>query len=585
MAGRLSDAWLDDLRSRLDIVEVVSDYVQLAPKGRRYWGLCPFHNEKSASFSVDPEAQMYYCFGCHEGGTVIHFVMELERMEFMEAVTLLADRAHISMPESQGSAPDAPTKALKERLHEANQQAARYFHEQIWTAEGAFALTYLHKRGLDDADIRRFGLGASGSGWTDMTEELMKRGFTEDELIKAGLTGRKEHRAYDMFRGRVMFPIINAQGHVLGFGGRAMGDATPKYLNTPDTPVFNKRQGLYAMNMVRKEGHLKRLILVEGYMDVVSLRRAGVSGVVATLGTALTEEQARLIKRYAPEVWVSYDGDAAGQKAILRALDIFDAQQMKARVLNFPDAMDPDDFIRMHGLQGFEKLKPMGPVEYRMLRARDDFDMSDQQGRTEYAIHCCQMLKSVRNPVELHSHIDRLMVDTGFEREVLLEQIGVTQQRGEQKRRAPRRASQGEDGPQDYERAERSLLLLLSSRLIPPEAVSPDDFETALYAQIASLLKSGATPSSILDQLPEDQRKQAASALNAEVLPDEKNALTVADDCLKAIRIHRIEAATQELGALLKAASGDERKQLMEQTMQLTQELDRLKTGRKGWSV
>ena len=217
---------------------------------------------------------------------------------------------------------------------------------------------------------------------------MAEQGFDDALLEKAGLVVRKDGRAYDMFRGRAIFPIINAQGRVVGFGGRAMGDAQPKYLNTSETPVFNKRQGLYALNFAKKERNLGRLVLVEGYMDTVSLRKYGVAGVVATLGTALTEEQARLIKRYAPEVWISYDGDGAGRKAALRALDIFDSQDMKARVIDYPGGMDPDDFVKANGLAGFDALPKYGATEYRMMRARDDLDVSTQEGMTQYAMRC-----------------------------------------------------------------------------------------------------------------------------------------------------------------------------------------------------
>ncbi|NLG24391.1 MAG: DNA primase, partial [Clostridiales bacterium] len=315
MASRIPDAWLDDLRSRLNIVDVVSEYVPLKQKGRRFWGLCPFHGEKTPSFSVDSEGQMYYCFGCHKGGNVIHFVMELERMEFLDAVKLLADRARLPLPDRTGQ-PDGPSRALRDRIFEANQAAARYYHDLIWSDEGAQVLGYLHRRGLDDAAIRRFGLGASPEGRDGLIRHLGEKGFEAAELVAAGLAGERDGRRYDVFRERAMFPIISAQGRVLGFGGRAMGDGQPKYLNTADTPAFNKRQGLYALNMAKAERGLERLVLVEGYMDVVSLRAAGVPGVVATLGTALTEEQARLTRRYAPEVWVCYDGDPPGQKAI-----------------------------------------------------------------------------------------------------------------------------------------------------------------------------------------------------------------------------------------------------------------------------
>ncbi len=584
MAGRVPDAWLDDLRSRVDIVDVVSDYVALKQKGKRYWGLCPFHNEKTASFSVNPDEQMYYCFGCHKGGNAIGFVMEMERMEFMDAVTLLAERVHLPIPETTGGE-KGPSRTVKELIYQANLAAARYYHGLIWTGEGAKALSYLNKRGLDDAAIRRFGLGASPTDWQGLTRTLLNQGFTEEVLLQAGLSGKKQERVFDMFRERVMFPIIDARGRVLGFGGRAMGDAMPKYLNTPDTPVFNKRCELYALNFVAKERALKRLILVEGYMDVIALRRAGVAGVVATLGTALTEEQARLIKRRADEVWVSYDGDAAGQKAILRALDIFEAQGMRARVLSFPDGMDPDDFIRARGAKGFDELKPMDPVAYRMQRAADAVDMTTQEGRTQYAIACCELLRTVRNPVELENYISRLMIDTGFARDVLIRQIGASAQSAARVERPVRREARAARQYKDYERAERMLVLLLSARLLPPDAVKTSDFETALYARIAGKLLDGVSGAALLDQLNEDERQEAVSALNAQVVPDEGNALKVAEDCLKTLYAHRLERSISELEDKLSSDEGESRQQTLRQMMELTQELDRFKTSRKEWTV
>lgn len=581
MAARLPDSWLDELRSRLNIVDVVADYVALKPKGRRYWGLCPFHNEKTPSFSVDSEAQMYYCFGCHKGGNVIHFVMEAEHMEFLEAVQMLAERAHLEMPERVNAPQEAGQRELREKIYEANVAAAHYFHDLIWTEEGSGVLSYLHKRGLDDAAIRRFGLGAAGHGHDGLVKHLCGQGYDMETLIKAGLCGQKDGRRYDMFRNRAIFPIINAQGRVLGFGGRAMGDAQPKYLNTSDTPVFNKRQGLYALNFVKKERGLKRLILVEGYMDVVSLRQMGVSGVVATLGTALTEEQARLIKRYAPEVWVSYDGDAAGQKAILRALDIFEEQSMPARVLDIPGGMDPDEYIRAHGLEGFQALKPIQPVEYRMKRAADGLDMTSQEGRTRYAIACCELLRSVPNPVELENYLSRLSVETGFEKEVLLSQVGRAQPAA-QRLRAPRPRLIEKDEPlADFERAERALLSMMAAQLIPSDLLRVDDFENPLNREIAALLMGGFTPAAALDKLKDDERAQAARILQDAPPVEPGKALAMAEDCMNRMRRHQLEMRIEQAKQQLSQAQGEERKATIALIQRLMQELELAKTGRK----
>lgn len=345
MAGRYPQEWLEELRQRADIVSVIGSYVQLKKNGHRYVGLCPFHNEKSPSFYVDGQKQVYHCFGCKAGGSVIQFVMDIERLTFPEAVEFLANQLHMPLPELQNDPAYEKRRSLKERIYLANKAAARLYHQHLWQEDGADILAYVKKRGLSDAVIRRFGIGAAPAR-PNIGSTLMSEGFTKEELISAGLMLERDGRVFDMFRNRAMFPIIDAYGNVLGFGGRAIGDVQPKYLNTSDTPAFNKRYNVFAANLLRKARGLKRVILVEGYMDVVSLSQFGVEGVAATLGTALTPEQAKLLSRYAPEVWLSYDGDSAGQHAILRGLDILEEAGVPVKVLDFPGGLDPDEFIR-----------------------------------------------------------------------------------------------------------------------------------------------------------------------------------------------------------------------------------------------
>ena len=573
MAGRLSDAWLDELRSRANLEEIVSEYVPLKQKGRRFWGCCPFHNEKTPSFSVDSEAQMYYCFGCHKGGTVINFVMEMERMEFMDAVRLLADRAHMEIPEQSQTGSGRTSPDERERIYEANTLAARFFHSTLWTGEGAEALNYLYKRGLNDSDIRRFGLGAAPKGWDALQRHMAEQGFDDALLEKAGLVVRKDGRAYDMFRGRAIFPIINAQGRVVGFGGRAMGDAQPKYLNTSETPVFNKRQGLYALNFAKKERNLGRLVLVEGYMDTVSLRKYGVAGVVATLGTALTEEQARLIKRYAPEVWISYDGDGAGRKAALRALDIFDSQDMKARVIDYPGGMDPDDFVKANGLAGFDALPKYGATEYRMMRARDDLDVSTQEGMTQYAMRCCEILKKVRSPIERENYLRRLANETGYDRQVLLSQLGVM---AAAPTHAPARRAAREEAPaSDAELAERALLTLLREGAMPAEMVKIEDFTQGTARTLAERLLAGEGVNSLLESMDEDERVRAVRMLNYEPVPDDREeALRLAETCLRTIRKSRLMLRAAKIQEEIQTAAPEQKRALYEQMDAISRELD-----------
>ena len=580
MAGRLSDAWLDDLRSRVPIEEVVGEYVPLKQKGKRFWGCCPFHNEKTPSFSVDTESQLYYCFGCHKGGTVIHFVMEMERMEFMDAVKTLAERVHMPLPTTTESAENDSNRQKRERILDANVTAARFFHALLWTDEGAEALNYLYKRGLNDSDIKRFGLGASPHSRDGLYRELQRQGFDDETLLSAGLIGRKENRTYDMFRNRVIFPIINAQGRVLGFGGRAMGDVQPKYLNTSDTPVFNKRQGLYAINFAKKERNVGHLVLVEGYMDTVSLRKHGVPGVVATLGTALTEEQARLIKRYAPEVWISYDGDKAGQKAALRALDIFETTGITARVIDYPAGMDPDDFIRAKGLEGFQALRRLDPFEYRLIRAKDGIDLSTQEGRTQYALEGCNILKKVRNPVELENHVSRLMHDTGYERDVLMRQIGVDatsplpEPTGRTPSTTPRPRFQRRTSVPDYEKAERQLLSMLVRDMIPMETVHSHDFTIPLNRQIFEMLQNRVSINQLVESFSDEERNLAMTALHYTPLAETReDALNDAENCLACIRKHRLEEEISRLTNQLKTVQPAEKRALIERIQKLTDQL------------
>ncbi len=574
---RFTDVWLDELRSRVDIVDIVGGYVPLKQKGHRFWGCCPFHHEKTPSFSVDSSAQLYYCFGCHKGGNVIHFVMEMDRLEFPDAVKELAERAHFPLPADSGAPREGVSREEKDLIRQANREAALFYHANIWKPDGAKALSYLHKRGLSDREIKRFGLGSTASGWDSCLKHLIEKGYSEELIVKAGLATRRENRIYDMFRDRAIFPIIDGQGYVLGFGGRILDNGEPKYLNTGDTPVFNKRRNLYAANFVRKERGLKKVILAEGYMDVISLRCAGLEGVVATLGTALTEEQARMMKRIAPEVWISYDGDGAGQKAALRALDIFEQMDIPAKVVDYPEGMDPDDFIRANGKEGFENLKPMSAPEYRMARAADGIDLSQEEARISYAIRCCQILRRVKNPVEREGYIKKLEMQTGFTRGVLLEQMGVVENQQEEPVRPARRT--GYRPPTGLDKYEKELLTMLAKGLIPRETVKIDDFSEGLHRDMANLLIQGVSPASVPDRLglDGDAIAGAVAAMNMDMVPDDpEKALEYAQDCLRTIQRHKLDSMYDQLMNEYTNATEERRAQLREQLVSIETDRARL---------
>ena len=598
MAPRFPAAWLDELRQRADIVQIVSGYVTLKRNGHRYWGLCPFHGEKTASFSVDPEQQLYYCFGCKAGGSVIQFIMDMERLDFPEAVRFLADQLHMPLPQMEDDPDYQRRRSQRDRLLAANKEAARYFHQTLFTPEGKPMLDYLKGRGLTDSVIRKFGLGAAPNQWDSLTRTLQEKGYSLEELRLAGLTVIKEaepatadaparpRRAFDMFRNRAIFPIIDQYGNVLGFGGRILGSGQPKYLNTSDTPVFNKRLGVYAANLLRKERHLERVILVEGYMDVVALTQFGVPGVCATLGTALTAEQARLLKRFAPQVYLSYDGDSAGQHAILRGLDILKAEGIPARVLDFPDGLDPDEFIRRDGLEGFNKLPALTPETYRMRRLRAEHDLSTQEGRTEYAKACAVILRDLE-PVELENHLQQLMVQTGFSREVLLAQIGVKAPAAPaavpSAAAAPRTGSLRRRQQEDSEalRAQELLISLLATGQLPGDIATQEDFDDPLLKSLYIDLTAGRSPASLVEEQPDEPSRARVSRLL--LTPPSENTdqlIRMAEDCLSAMRIKRTQERIQAIMLTVNTLSGDEKNAAMTEVQTLNAYLNRLKSAR-----
>lgn len=589
--ARFPAAWLDELRSRADIVQVVSGYVPLKRNGHRYWGLCPFHNERTASFSVDSEQQLYYCFGCKAGGSVIQFVMDIEHLEFADAVKHLADQLHMPLPQMEDDPDYQRRRDQRDRLLSANREAARYFHQTLFTPTGRPMLDYLKRRGLSDNVIRKFGLGAAPDDWDALYRHLTAQGYTEEELRLAGLivvkpaepatenSPAKPRRVFDMFRGRAIFPIIDQYGNVLAFGGRTLGDGQPKYLNTSDTPVFNKRQGVYAANLLRKERHLERVILVEGYMDVVSLTQFGVTGVCATLGTALTSEQARLLKRFAPKVYLSYDGDSAGQHAILRGLDILQSEDIPARVLDFPDGLDPDEFIRRDGLEGFEHLPALTPETYRMRRLKEQFDLSTQDGRTEYAKACAPLLRRLE-PVEVENHLQELMVQTGFTREVLLAQIGLPAASSAAPspiappaRRVPR------EPKETIHPAEERLLSLLATGRLPVDIASQEDFEDPLLKSLFVELSQGRSPASLVEeQALDDTRSRVGRLLlspPSEGSTDEL--LKMAKECLDTIRRQRIQRRIDDLQQRIPTLTGQTLQEALAESIALIRQKNELK--------
>lgn len=417
----LSDDFLQELRNRADIETTISSYVNLKRAGRISKGLCPFHGEKTASFTVYPDTQSYYCFGCGNGGDVITFIKNIENLDYIDAVRFLADRVGLDMPDENNY--DSTMNKRRLRMLEANREAARFFHNTLKTQDGTIGYRYFKDRGLTDDTIRKFGLGFAPDSFNALTNYLMNKGYTKDELVLANLARRSQknpNNIYDNFRNRVMFPIIDVKGNVIAFGGRVMDDSKPKYLNTSDTLVYKKSMGVFALNLAKKSGK-DSLILCEGYMDVIALHQAGFTNAVAGLGTALTSEQAHLLSRYASEILISYDADEAGQKAAARALTIFKNTTAKIKILRLSGGKDPDEIIKNYGV---EKMKAIitgaaNEVEFALLREHSKYDLASDDGKRQYLQAAIKVLSNV-GAIELEIYASRIANELSVAKDVII---------------------------------------------------------------------------------------------------------------------------------------------------------------------
>lgn len=420
------ESFLQELKMRNDITEIVSSYVSLKRRGRNMVGLCPFHGEKTPSFNIYTENGSFYCFGCGVGGDVISFIMKIENLDYVDAVKFLAQRAGIEVPQS--SYDDSMSK-LRNRVLEANREAARYFYATLNTPKGKQGLEYFHSRGLSDRTIRHFGLGFADDDWSSLCQHLHSKGFKDNELIAANLAVQRKNGKgiYDRFTNRVMFPIIDLRGNVIAFGGRIMTDEKPKYLNTSDTPVFKKSTNLFSLNNAKNAG-TRTLILCEGYMDVIAVNQAGFTNAVATLGTALTNEQAMLMKRYADEVVICYDADEAGQKATSRAIPILRNAGLLIRVLNIPNGKDPDEFIRSKGADGSAAFKTLveksgNDVDYRLQKLKQDYNLETTDGKVGYLEAASKVVSSISSPIERDVYTSKICNEFGIDKNSFSQQI------------------------------------------------------------------------------------------------------------------------------------------------------------------
>lgn len=572
------DAWLSELLSKSDLAAIASEYTLLKPKGRRLWGCCPFHSEKTPSFSVVPDEQFYYCFGCHAGGSVVQFVMDAEKLTYVEAIKYLAQRAGMELPDDVDDDRLRQERALKERLYAACKDAAMFYHAKLLSEEGKEAQKYLMGRNIDAATAAKFGLGYAPPGWDNLLKYMTEKGYSREHLLAAGLIiqGKGRDKYYDAYRDRVMFPIVSTAKRVLGFGARTMGNDTPKYLNTGDTPIFNKRNNLYGLNLQRGK-HLADIIIVEGYMDVISLYKAGVTNAVASLGTALTQQQARLIKRYVPKVYISYDGDSAGQNATLRGLDILAKEGLDVRVIVIPDNMDPDDYAKKFGGQEYLALKDKALTlnGFKLDSLMGGIDLSTPDGREEYAKKACALLARLE-PVEQERYAPVIARRTGLSKEAILRQCGISgSPAGNSIGNSRNTKQQNRERLKSLNKTETALLccmiksgeaLLCAMEEMARYGISFSD--SAINAFAEGLLARSVTGEKLdiplaLSMLPQEAAESVSAAIGSEDTVIDP--VTTAKDCVATMAREAMDERIKELAAAMQTGgSDDEKREYME---------------------
>lgn len=541
---RYSDDIIEEVRMKNDIVDVISQYVKLNRRGNTYFGLCPFHNEKTPSFSVTPAKQMYYCFGCGAGGNVFNFVMEYENYTFGEALQHLADRAGVQLPKIEYSKEAKEKADRKAALLEINKLAAGYFYYQLRRECGSQAYAYLTGRGLSEGTIKKFGLGYSDKFSDDLYRYLKSKNYSDELLRDSGLFNVDErHGMYDKFWNRVIFPIMDVNHRVIGFGGRVMGDGKPKYLNSPETTIFDKSRNLYGLNVARTT-RKNYLIVCEGYMDVISMHQAGFTNAVASLGTALTSGHASLLKRYTQEVLLIYDSDDAGVRAALRAIPILREAGVTARVVDLRPYKDPDEFIKALGADEFEKRldHAMDSFMFRIHMAQNEFSMEEPQGQNRFFERCAQLLLELSDELERNIYIEAIVKDYrnyGISTENLRRRVNTLALKGTpaELRVTPKPAG---GQPKKKESAgEKAQKLMLTWLVTYPKIfdtvekyIQPSDFVVPLYRQVAEMLyqqheEGDVNPARLMNAfIDSEEQREVSSLFNATIhleTPEEQN--------------------------------------------------------------
>ncbi len=581
--ARYSEEILNEIRQSNDIVDVISQYVHLKRSGRNYFGLCPFHNEKSPSFSVSPDKQIFHCFGCGVGGNVITFVSQIEGLNFVETVQMLAERANIQLPTLQNNG-DTQREILKDKVYKVNEFTAEYYHQNLYKPQAKMAQEYVKKRQLTNETLKSFRIGFSGK-FDELYQELKKQGFQEQEILESGLVNKNERGQYiDRYRNRLMFPICDARGRVIAFGGRVLDDSKPKYINSPENVVYSKGRHLFGLN-VAKKGDTKKILIVEGYMDVISLHQRGITNVVASLGTALTEQQGWLLRKNSEQIILSFDSDEAGIKAKLRSIEILQNMGCDLRVLQLEGAKDPDEYILKYGNMRFQNAvdKAFSVVEFKVKILKKELDLDNTNDKIKFLNEIAKLISKVDNTMEREVYIEKIAKEYDISKEAIYAEVNKLTYKNDKSEKILEKAKpvvvhkkeETKEISEAIKKRENTIIsILLTGDLsifeIIKQNIKPEDFQDEINKEIAKKLyeefeKGNSNINGIIDNLDQEQQNQITMIMAEDYeIEDLEKAI---DDIIQAYKRDKLNNRKLEILELLDQTSDNEENKKLEKEL------------------
>ena len=581
--ARYSEEILNEIRQSNDIVDVISQYVHLKRSGRNYFGLCPFHNEKSPSFSVSPDKQIFHCFGCGVGGNVITFVSQIEGLNFVETVQMLAERANIQLPTLQNNG-DTQKEILKDKVYKINEFTAEYYHQNLYKPQAKMGQEYVKKRQLTNETLKSFRIGFSGK-FNELYQELKKQGFQEQEILESGLVNKNERGQYiDRYRNRLMFPICDARGRVIAFGGRVLDDSKPKYINSPENVVYSKGRHLFGLN-VAKKGDTKKLLIVEGYMDVISLHQRGITNVVAPLGTALTEQQGWLLRKNSEQIILSFDSDDAGIKAKLRAIDILQNMGCDLRVIQLEGAKDPDEYILKYGNLRFQNAidKAFSVVEFKARVLKKELNLENTNDKIKFLNEIAKLISKVDNTMEREVYIEKIAKEYDISKEAIYAEVNKLTYKNTKSEKVLEKAKpvithqkvETKEISKTIKRRENTIIsILLTGDLsvfeIIKQNINIEDFQDEINKKIVQKLyeefeKGNSNINGIIDNLEQEEQNQITSIMAEDYgIEDLEKAI---DDIIQAYKRDKLNNKKLEILELLEQTSDNEEKRKLEKEL------------------